>query len=239
MKESNTSSGLTGDKILKAVLADKLLIEHLMKDYICDEGHADDFDYSTLVQLPTEHINPETKQYFYSDLVWRVSFRDKSRLPLYVVILLELQSTSCYPMVLRMLNYTVQFYLAWVRTHNMEDSYPLPHILPLVIHTGLNNWRGPQNVKELLPTYAPAAWKAVPTLQFGFKLLDINRLNLRGNSKSLAKQFVDFLRIHPEQEWRSKWLETSQLLRDLDREGMHDAWAQLFTYMISISKEDE
>ena len=237
MKETDTSPGLTGDKILKAVLSDKLLMEPLMRDYVCDEGHADDFDYSTLEQLPTEHIDPDTCKYYYSDLVWRVSFRDKSRKPLYVVILLELQSTTYYPMVLRMLNYTVQFYMHWVRTHSAKDRYPLPHILPLVIYTGFKNWHGPQDIQDLLPKYALDAWKAVIPLQFGFMLLDVNRIKLRGKSGSLARHFVDLLRVHPEGEWRQKRLEISKLLNDLDHEEARDAWAQLCYYMEERNKE--
>ena len=56
MALTDTSAVLTCDKILKGVLADKLLMEQLLRFYVFEEAYADEFDYDTLRQLPTEQL---------------------------------------------------------------------------------------------------------------------------------------------------------------------------------------
>ena len=60
--------------------------------------------------MRTEFVDAETRRYFQSDMLWKISYKDRGRQPLYLALLLELQSWPCYHMALRMLNYIVQFY---------------------------------------------------------------------------------------------------------------------------------
>lgn len=64
MTQDETPERFTYDKILKSILSDALVIELLLRRYVCSPGCADVFDYSTLQQLPTEHIDPSTANTF-------------------------------------------------------------------------------------------------------------------------------------------------------------------------------
>ena len=239
MAFTDTSAVLTCDKILKGVLADKLLMEQLLRFYVFEEAYADEFDYETLRQLPTEHVDPSTCNYYFSDMIWQLSSRNTSRRPTLIVVLLEFQSTSVYPMALRMLNYTVQFYMGWVRNHRACDAYPLPQVMPVVLYTGFNVWTGPQDIQALLSECPEEIMKGTPALQFNFKLLNVSKLDLRGGDTSLIKPFMACLQMHGDMSDRPRWDHILGLLHNADRDAAYDCWAQLYMMMVLRNKEVE
>ena len=66
-------------------------------------GWSDTLDFGSLNALPASYVSRDLHQR-HSDLVWRIRFQDERWL--YVVVLLELQSTIDQRMAVRMLTYT-------------------------------------------------------------------------------------------------------------------------------------
>ena len=113
----------------------------------------------------------------HSDLVWRVRFRDTRWL--YVVVLLEFQSTIDQRMAVRMLTYTGLLYERLIADGALRDRDKLPPVLPIVIYNGAPRWNAPTDLDELIaatPTNALAAYQ--PSLRYF--LLDHGRMQNAG-----------------------------------------------------------
>ena len=88
--------------------------------------------------------------------MWRVRCRDRW---LYVLVLLEFQSTVDHTMAVRILACTALLYQDLLRT----SSDPLPPVLPIVLHHGRERWTAAEDVAglaappgEFLAPYQPA-----------------------------------------------------------------------------------
>ena len=145
-----TASGFTFDKSLKDVLANPVCIRQLLQFYVCRAEVLEEIDFERIEQLGTEFIDPSTQRSYYGDMLWKIGYKDPKREPLYLVLLLELQSTNCRYMALRMNNYMTQFYLRLLKTPAAQESQLLPQVLPVVFYTGWNVWKGPLSVCELI-----------------------------------------------------------------------------------------
>ena len=114
------------------------------------EPWVEDIDFDTLKKLPSDYISGMLSGEYEeraSDVVWQVRWKDKD---LYLIILLELQSTCEADMALRMAAYTVLFYQRRLKEKPLERREKLPPVLPLVFYTGEERWWAPRDVSELI-----------------------------------------------------------------------------------------
>ncbi|MEM7586568.1 MAG: Rpn family recombination-promoting nuclease/putative transposase, partial [Acidobacteriota bacterium] len=84
-------------------------VRDLVRGFIHEPWVAE-LDFSTLEKLPSDYLSGQLSGEFeerVSDVVWRLRWRDSD---LYIVLLLELQSTCEQDMALRMLVYVGLFY---------------------------------------------------------------------------------------------------------------------------------
>ena len=109
------------------------------------------FDFDTLEQMSAQHVGDDLRQ-TRGDMLWRVRFRTEAAPEwLYLLVLLEFQSTVDRHMAARVLAYTGQTYLKLIR----EDDTPmpdgkLPPVLPIVIYNGRPRWSAPEEVGETI-----------------------------------------------------------------------------------------
>jgi len=110
---------------------------------------------STLERWPAGHVSDDLRQR-HEDRVWRVRLR---RRWLYVLVLLEFQSTVDRSMAVRILAYTALLYQDLLRA----SSEPLPPVLPIVLYDGAAQWTAATDVTALatppgehLAPYQPA-----------------------------------------------------------------------------------
>ena len=115
----------------------------------------EELDLSTLERWPESTVSDDLRQR-HQDRAWRVRLRDRW---LYVLVLLEFQSTVDHTMAARMLAYTALLYQDLLRT----SSDPLPPVLPIVLHHGRERWTAAEDVAglaaspgEFLAPYQPA-----------------------------------------------------------------------------------
>ena len=98
-------------------------------------------DLSTLERGPGSHVSDDLRQR-HQDRVWRVRLRERW---LYVLVLLEFQSTVDRTMAVRMLVYTALLYQDLLRV----SSGPLPPVLPIVLYHGEEPWTAARDVAGL------------------------------------------------------------------------------------------
>ena len=112
----------------------------------------DELDFSTLEKLPTEYVSDELLKR-HGDCVWRVSRRRGEWL--YLLVLLEFQSTDEPRMALRILTYTSLLYQELVRNDALDAGGRLPPVLPVVLYNGEARWKAAVEVGELIAPVGP------------------------------------------------------------------------------------
>ena len=114
-------------------------------------------DFATLERMPASFVTRALDQ-CHADMLWRVQTTGGRWL--YVLILLEFQSTVDRRMALRMMEYTAAI---WKRL-DPDDLGPggeYPFVLPVVVYNGGRPWTAPTDIGSLL---AP-----VPTELLGYR----------------------------------------------------------------------
>ncbi len=87
-----------------------------------------------------------------SDVIWKVGWkggekRDEGR-EVYLLILVELQSSCEQAMVLRVLAYIVMLYLRLIKERPLKKGELLPAVLPLIVYNGEVEWWAPLRFED-------------------------------------------------------------------------------------------
>ena len=142
------------DAAYKLLFSFPEMVRDLLAGFVSDEWVAE-LDLSTLERWPASQVG-DTLRERHQDRVWRVRYRDRW---LYVLVLLEFQSTVDRTMAVRVLAYTALLYQDLLRT----SPEPLPPVLPIVLHHGPGRWTATVDVAGLaapcgafLAPYQPA-----------------------------------------------------------------------------------
>ena len=102
------------------------MVEDLLRGFLPGDWLAE-LDFSTLRKLPTEYVSDELLKR-HGDCVWRLRRRGEW---LYLLVLLEFQSTDEPRMALRILTYTSLLYQELVRNDALDAQGRLPPVLPV------------------------------------------------------------------------------------------------------------
>ena len=121
------------------------MVEDLLRGFAAP-GWSDSLDFATLEKLPSEFVSEDLRRRS-GDGVWRVRFRDEW---LYVLVLLEFQSTVDPHMALRILVYTGLLYQDLIRREAAGADGRLPPVLPVVLYNGHSRWTAPVDMSELI-----------------------------------------------------------------------------------------
>ena len=145
---------LPHDAACKLLFSFPAMVRDLLAGFFPREW-VEELDLSTLERWPESTVSDDLLQR-HRDRVWRVRCRDRW---LYVLVLLEFQSTVDHTMAVRILAYTALLYQDLLRT----SSDPLPPVLPIVLHHGRERWTAAEDVAglaaspgEFLAPYQPA-----------------------------------------------------------------------------------
>ena len=127
------------------------MVEDLLRGFLPGQW-LDELDFSTLDKLSTEYVSDELLKR-HGDCVWRVRRRRGEWL--YLLVLLEFQSTDEPRMALRILTYTSLLYQELVRSDALDARGRLPPVLPVVLYNGEARWRAALEVGELIAPVGP------------------------------------------------------------------------------------
>ena len=127
------------------------MVEDLLRGFLPGDWLAE-LDFSTLKKLPTEYVSDELLKR-HGDCVWRMRRRRGEWL--YLLVLLEFQSTAEPWMALRILTYTSLLYQELVRNDVLDARGRLPPVLPVVLYNGDSRWKAAVEVGELIAPVGP------------------------------------------------------------------------------------
>ena len=127
-------------------------------------------DFESLAPLPASFVGRELQQR-HGDLIWRVRFRGDRWL--YLVLLLEFQSTVDPAMAVRILEYTALLYRRLVDHDVLREHGALPPVLPVVLYNGRRRWTAPVDVTSLLAAESDTLARYQPSQRY--YVLDVAR----------------------------------------------------------------
>lgn len=102
-------------------------------------------DFSTLERLPASFVTEHLGQR-HADMLWRIRTTDAEWL--YLMVLLEFQSTIDRRMALRMTDYTVRV-LRGLGRDELGPRSEYPVVLPVVVYNGEQRWTAATDIRDL------------------------------------------------------------------------------------------
>ncbi len=139
-------------------------------DGFAARGWSGALDFESLAPLPASFVGRELQQR-HGDLIWHVRFCDDRWL--YLVLLLEFQSTVEQAMAVRILEYSALLYRRLVAHGVLREHGSLPPVLPVVLYNGRRRWTAPVEVTNLLAAGSEALAPYQPSQRY--YVLDVAR----------------------------------------------------------------
>jgi len=149
----------TEDKILKRLFSNQIIVKEFVRDFI-KEDFVKDLNLDNMKLLPNDFITEELKSYS-SDCLWELNYKKKK---LYLIILIEFQSTVHNFMQLRFLNYITQIYLKLLKQNKRMKI--LPFILPVLFYTGEKEWKKSNKFHDLIDISYESVKKYIPDFEY-------------------------------------------------------------------------
>lgn len=128
------------------------------------EAWVKDLDFDQCETIDKSFVSDHYKE-TESDLIYKVKLKGRE---VYLIILLEFQSTMDRFMVLRVLNYLTNFYMDYVASRKGVSL--LPPVFPLVLYNGDRRWTAPVRLADLIQE-PHLLGKYVPQFEY-FKLVE-------------------------------------------------------------------
>ena len=157
------------DAACKNLFSYPRMVEDLLRGFAAREW-SDAFDFSTLEKLPAEYVSDDFRRR-HGDAVWRMRFREEAWL--YLLVMLEFQSTADPYMAVRILVYTGLLYQDLIRRGALGDDGRLPPVLPVVLYNGRPRWSAPVEMGDLIAPAEEALGCYQPSQRYF--LLDVGR----------------------------------------------------------------
>ncbi len=160
------------DSAYKRIFAHRRSVADLLRGYAGDLARH--LDFATLQPLPGRFVTRNLGQR-HLDCLWKIQTRRRQWL--YLLVLLEFQSTVHPRMALRTLDYTVRILLG-LGARELGPGGKHPLVLPVVIHSGRRRWTAPLTTAELFAPVPDSILGYLP--RHRYHLIDLGRLDLAG-----------------------------------------------------------
>ncbi len=136
---------MSHDASYKLLFSHREMVTDLLRGFLPAEWVAA-LDFGSLERLSGNYVGDKLQQR-YSDLVWRVRWGPNW---LYVVILIEFQSTEDPLMASRIGAYVNLLHQDLVQTGRVLKGAKLPPVLPIVLYNGPKRWTAATELAELI-----------------------------------------------------------------------------------------
>ena len=143
------------DPFLKSVFADRRMVEILILVHVPE--WADEIDFTTLREEPTELVAKRTLELRHPDLIWSADTVRGGR----VMFLIEFQRTTERLMALRTTTYTALTLERIAGGEDFRTGDPLPEFVYLVLYHGDSPWNAPARVVDLFRRSDPGRFRLV------------------------------------------------------------------------------
>ena len=134
------------DAAYKTLFSHPRVVRDLLRGFV-PEPWTDALDLDSLEKLPAEFTSDDLRRQRRADAVWRIRFRGEW---LYVLVLLEFQSTEDRYMALRILVYTGLLHQDLIRRGATGPHGVLPPVLPIVLYNGTPARKAEAEVSRLI-----------------------------------------------------------------------------------------
>lgn len=138
------------DANAKLMLSSTIVFTDLLRGFV-NEPWLEHVDLSSVEPLNTEYTNDGHVRRL-NDIVWKLRKHDGS--PLYVVVMMEFQSTAEHFMAARMNMCVGLLFDSLVRSGQIKGR-KLPPVVPLVLYGGERAWNAPPELTELMEGRLP------------------------------------------------------------------------------------
>ncbi len=133
------------DAAYRRLFAYPRMVRDLIEGFV-GRDWSGELDLDTLTSVPSSYVG-ERFQERYGDAVWRVQFLGK---PLYLMVMLEFQTTVDAGMAVRMLTYTGLLYGRLMGEGAFRGRGTLPPVLPVVIYSREGRWTAATELREMI-----------------------------------------------------------------------------------------
>ena len=253
----HADGGIPHDALNKSYFAKVRAVQDLIVDFVprvMPDAAAwiERIDFSTFEQLPTETID-KTLQSRFNDMVWRFRLRaapGQDAEWMYVIVMVEFQSSVDWFMALRIQSYAVRIYESLPVCNRPNSKSRLPPILAMVVYNGKSPWGAALRLSGLVgPGTRPAepSGAVAPTFT-GESYLLFDMQQLAGEDLPPDNVVSLLAKAHGMQDVQDVarvWAEAWRLLRGPQREELRDVfrlWLGMLARQIGVdlkSLEDE
>ncbi len=119
-------------------------------------------DFATLERVPASFVTKHLDQR-HADMLWRIRTTDGH--PIYILVLLEFQSTVESAMALRMADYVVTIWRGLGRK-DLGPGGTYPFVLPVVVYNGRRPWNAATDIGQLIEDPPDWALGFRPSLRY-------------------------------------------------------------------------
>ena len=156
------------DSYGKIMLSDVVVFADLLRGFV-KQHWLKHVDLSTIELLKTEHTSDKGITRL-SDMVWKLSKHNGE--PLYVVVMMEIQSEVEHFMAARMNMYVGLLYDILRHTKQIKKGRKLPQVVPLVLYGGQRKWNAPLELSQLIDDNLPGM--ECYSNQFNYHLVSVH-----------------------------------------------------------------
>jgi predicted transposase/invertase (TIGR01784 family) len=134
------------DGAYKKLFSNEHMVEALVTHFFSD-ALGSELDFSAMTSIDPGFVTRALTRRT-SDLIWKIPRDDGD--DVFVILILEFQSTPDASMAMRMLNYTSLLYDHLVGSEGLKDDKKLPPVLPFVIYNGASTWNAATRTEALI-----------------------------------------------------------------------------------------
>lgn len=151
------------DKLIKNILQDTKEVAELINQFV---EPREEVKKEELIRFTNSYITKKYKAKE-ADIVYKLKKQD-------IFFLIEHQSSIDNNMPYRMLNYCLDIMREWSRNQKIGKNTSYPIVVPIVIYTGKQRWKMPQNFKEKqIGNYVFERYK----IDLEYNFIDINKIS--------------------------------------------------------------
>ena len=219
------------DRSYHRLFSEPQLLEDLVRNFVTEPWVAE-LDFTKMERINTK-FHSEALERRDGDIIVRIPFLQPPQQEIYLLLLLEFQSTVDEWMALRFGTYVHLLYEQLVKERRLAPDGRLPPVFPLLLYNGDTHWKAATNLKPLisLPANTPL-WRYQPSVSY--YLVDESRYP-EGKTGSLSGLIFRLENAKTPQEFKAALEEMVQAM-PAHLDSVKRAVAVWITYVLAPHK---
>ena len=196
------------DETYKRLFSNPKLVEELMRHFVSAEL-AEELDFESMESVETTTFSHELEKKENDKLL---KLKRKAGGEVYLILMLEFQSSNDFSMPVRILNYVARLYDEITKIQGEVQSLTLPAVFPVVLYNGKFNWTAKTSLDDLRD--GDDDWRqATSMVQARYHLVDCARA--RPIKDSFLSVLFQLEHANDAQELKDALVEFAKLVREV------------------------